>query len=200
MTATGEGDKKELIRRAAARVIASQGFGRSTIDMIATEAGVAVGTVYNYFHGKDDLLRHIFAVEHGKRAAFFSELEKRDLTAMERLAQGLGMHLCAVAEDDSAARIVLQEGLLPHPCVGEARGRGRVLAVFVRSVLAAGAAAGELRPANPDTVAALITGAVQGLLEAYLLGVPDPGGRRVALDDGLSELLALLRIGLEAAK
>lgn len=53
-------DKRELILRAATRVFAQHGFFQSQVADVARVAGVAAGTVYLYFKGKDDLLVSIF--------------------------------------------------------------------------------------------------------------------------------------------
>ena len=42
----------------ACRQIQEVGYGAVTIRSIATACGVGVGTVYNYFRSKDDLLAH----------------------------------------------------------------------------------------------------------------------------------------------
>ncbi|MCX5991339.1 MAG: TetR/AcrR family transcriptional regulator [Chloroflexi bacterium] len=61
--------KKELIteyRRkqildAALAVFSRKGYGEATIPDIAREAGIAVGTIYNYYPGKRDLLVSVLA-------------------------------------------------------------------------------------------------------------------------------------------
>lgn len=56
----GAADKRDLILRAATRVFAQNGFFQSQVADVARVAGVAAGTVYLYFKGKDDLLVSIF--------------------------------------------------------------------------------------------------------------------------------------------
>src|SRR5262245_33700301 len=53
-------DKRDAILRAAASVFAKRGFFQSQVADVARQAGVAAGTVYLYFHNKDDLLASIF--------------------------------------------------------------------------------------------------------------------------------------------
>src|SRR5690348_8735075 len=52
--------KHELILRAAIDVFAGRGFFNAQVADVARAAGVAAGTVYLYFRGKDDLLVSIF--------------------------------------------------------------------------------------------------------------------------------------------
>lgn len=56
-----QSDKRELILRAATEVFARGGYFNSKVADIARVAGVADGTVYLYFKGKEDILRSIFA-------------------------------------------------------------------------------------------------------------------------------------------
>ncbi len=48
--------RKTQILSAAAKVFAAKGFERATISDIARAAGVAEGSIYNYFKNKQDLL------------------------------------------------------------------------------------------------------------------------------------------------
>src|SRR5262249_49537011 len=48
--------RRTQILDAATRVFASKGFNRATIRDVAQTAGVADGTIYNYFASKTDLL------------------------------------------------------------------------------------------------------------------------------------------------
>lgn len=54
------GEKRELILKAATKVFAQNGYFQSQVADVARVAGVAAGTVYLYFKGKDDLLVSIF--------------------------------------------------------------------------------------------------------------------------------------------
>ena len=52
--------RREHILDAATRVFAARGFNGATIRDVARAAGVADGTIYNYFANKDALLFGIF--------------------------------------------------------------------------------------------------------------------------------------------
>jgi TetR/AcrR family transcriptional regulator, fatty acid metabolism regulator protein len=53
-------DKREAILRAAIKVFAQKGYFSSKVADIASEAGIADGTVYLYFKSKDEILHSIF--------------------------------------------------------------------------------------------------------------------------------------------
>ena len=53
-------DKRDALLRAAIQTFAARGFFNAQVADVARTAGVAAGTVYLYFRGKDDLLISIF--------------------------------------------------------------------------------------------------------------------------------------------
>ncbi len=59
-------DRERRIIEAATRLFRETGFAGSRIEAIAADAGIAVGTVYNYFESKGDILVAIVAVEVGE--------------------------------------------------------------------------------------------------------------------------------------
>jgi TetR/AcrR family fatty acid metabolism transcriptional regulator len=67
-------DKHDAILRAAIDTFAARGFFNAQVADVARAAGVAAGTVYLYFRGKDDLLISIFertmkeAIAEGRRS------------------------------------------------------------------------------------------------------------------------------------
>lgn len=48
--------RRQVIAEAALRVFKANGFGATTLEQIANEAGVSAPTVVNYFGGKQDIL------------------------------------------------------------------------------------------------------------------------------------------------
>src|SRR5512145_2396647 len=53
-------DKRDAILRGAIDTFAARGYFTAQVADVARAAGVAAGTVYLYFRGKDDLLISIF--------------------------------------------------------------------------------------------------------------------------------------------
>ena len=54
-----EGTRRSQILTAAAVIFARKGFDRATIADIAQAAGLAEGSIYNYFRSKDELLAYL---------------------------------------------------------------------------------------------------------------------------------------------
>ena len=97
------GEKYDLILRAAAKVFAERGFFNAQVADIARVAGVAAGTVYLYFRGKDDLLASIFdrtmreAIAEGRAA--LAEVDD----PVERLRRIARLHLGRMGRDRDLA-------------------------------------------------------------------------------------------------
>jgi len=106
-------DKRELIREAAIQVIAQLGYHYATTDKIADQAGIAVGTIYNYFRNKDEILDYIFQVEVDKRYRCYNELASRDLPALEKMRQLLTMHFQEIMENPWVGQIMVRERYAP---------------------------------------------------------------------------------------
>jgi len=95
--------KRDAILRAAIDVFAERGFFNAQVADVARAAGVAAGTVYLYYRGKDDLLVSIF--ERTMREAF---TEGRAAVAGiedpgERLRQFARVHLGRLGRDRNLA-------------------------------------------------------------------------------------------------
>jgi AcrR family transcriptional regulator len=74
----------------AARAFADQGLRRSTMQSVATAAGVAKATLYNHFRTKDDVARALVAVELDRLSGMAAALPTDQ--ALAALADELGAH------------------------------------------------------------------------------------------------------------
>jgi TetR/AcrR family fatty acid metabolism transcriptional regulator len=91
--------KRERILRAAVEVFARNGYFNAKVTDIAKGAGVADGTIYLYFDGKEDLLVTIFR-EYTRN--YLRELEKRLAgvnRAEERIRIAITHHLETLGSD-----------------------------------------------------------------------------------------------------
>ena len=100
-------DKREAILRAATNVFALKGFFNSKVSDIAAAAGIADGTVYLYFKGKDEILHSIF----DRAMADFITEGKRELETIDdpvgKLRRIAELHLERLGADRDLA-IVFQ--------------------------------------------------------------------------------------------
>lgn len=159
-------DKKELIRRASISVMAEEGYYNTSISQIAVEARVAVGTIYNYFDHKEDILEYIFAVELKKRIAFLEDLQSADGKFWDKFIRFLRFHFSDLRENSNIAMILIREKEFPcRKDSGAISGYRRQISAKLAEMLKQGMAAGELKDCNIDVLTAVIFGALQGIIE-----------------------------------
>ncbi len=96
-------DKRDLILRAAVRVFAERGFFGAQVADVARVAGVAAGTVYLYFHGKDDLLVSIFERVMTDAIAEARVVVSTTVDPVDRLRQIARLHLDRLGRDRNLA-------------------------------------------------------------------------------------------------
>ncbi len=107
--------RRTQILDAATRVFAAKGLHRATIKDVARQAGVADGTIYNYFDNKDALLLGILdrLNESQQRAADFARAMERGPAAFIR--SYTSQRLARLSEGNlDVLRVILSE-LLVNP-------------------------------------------------------------------------------------
>ncbi len=191
--------KKEAVYKAAIEVIAREGFHDATIDKIAAAAGVAVGTIYNYFQNKDDILNFIFQTEYEKRKNYYLEIQKKDRHPLVKLKLILSMHFAEVKENPDVYRILLRERCMPRICHFEGITRFEGLPRFIEEILADGIKKEKIRSCNLQIVSAAIFGAIEALMSRHLVELEEKGHSKV-LDNASEEIVNLLWCGLSREK
>lgn len=78
-------ETRTRILEAALRIFQQNGFERSTMREIATEAGVAVGAAYYYFESKDAIVMAFYERAQGEMAPRIAEILDRSKTLETRL-------------------------------------------------------------------------------------------------------------------
>lgn len=89
MTTKGNNNKQTNRRRdilaAAERIFGIKGYSEASIDEIAVEAGVAKGSIYNYFKSKNDLFIQLFIEEMEVLRVGIGEVIGQEISAHEKL-------------------------------------------------------------------------------------------------------------------
>lgn len=106
-------EKKEAIRRASAKIIAREGFFNTKMQAIADEAGIAVGTIYNYFRNKEEILDYIFTYEQSKRLELLEKFLICEMPLKESIERFITAHINWVKDNLHVAKVLIQEELTP---------------------------------------------------------------------------------------
>src|SRR5205085_6444857 len=96
-------DKRTRIMDAAIKVFAERGFHSATVAEIARGAGVADGTIYLYFKGKDDLLLRLFDEKMTELLAQAREAVQKERSAPAKLRRFIQLHLALVERNPDLA-------------------------------------------------------------------------------------------------
>src|SRR6478672_13510048 len=95
--------KRDAILRAAIDTFAERGFFNAQVADVARGAGVASGTVYLYFRGKDDLLVSIFERTMKEAIAAGRDSLAARTSPLDRLREIAKLHLERLGRDRALA-------------------------------------------------------------------------------------------------
>lgn len=180
VTATKEETVREFrvreILAAACRVVAQHGFQGATVDRVAEEARVAKGTIYLYFHDKEELLKA--AVEQGIEN-FTSQIRAKVVEVVAPLEKlrcliEAGLELSDSQRDFFKTLLLERNFLTASPHHPEA---ARMLDLylahigFIEEILTEGVQAGVLRPHNTKASAFVLNEAMRGCFQRRVLGL-----------------------------
>jgi TetR/AcrR family transcriptional regulator, fatty acid metabolism regulator protein len=163
--------RRRQILEGAIRAFAARGFYRTRVSDIAKAAGVADGTIYLYFKGKDDLLANVL------RQALDSFWERGEAyvleadSSAEQLGRFVELHLRYMGEDRDLAT-VFQVDLRhsPHFLGDVSRKIFRDYLERVAEIVAQGQASGELRrDLSPLQAAQMVFGVLDQLVTSWVL-------------------------------
>jgi TetR/AcrR family fatty acid metabolism transcriptional regulator len=168
---TDRSDKRDAILRAAIDTFAVRGFFNAQVADVARAAGVAAGTVYLYFRGKDDLLVSIFertmkeAIADGRRSVAGLD------DPVSRLREIARLHLDRLGRDRSLA-IVFQIELRSSTKFMEqfSTTQLREYLAIIREAIVDGQTRGVFRrEINPTFAAKLVFGALDEMATNWIL-------------------------------
>jgi TetR/AcrR family fatty acid metabolism transcriptional regulator len=158
-------DKRDAIREAGIRVFSAKGFHEARADEIAQAAGVAVGTIYNYFKSKEDILLDIFAIEFAERRRFYEELRRGGLPVVEQLRRILAQHFARLSQKQELMQVLLRERFEAKAGFREQLTQlYREMTGYVEELIRQGVAEGWVRRCNPQIVAHAIFGIFESVI------------------------------------
>jgi AcrR family transcriptional regulator len=185
--------RRTQILDAATRVFARTGFNRATIRDVARDAGVADGTIYNYFANKTDLLFSLLDR--------LNDTERRPASLAQATAAPFGdigdtfrayvrERVEALWSNADLFRAVLPE-LLANPAL-----RARYYDEVIAPTMALGegafralAANGTMRELDLPLSVRIVAASVLGLMVLQLLGDETLAARWGAIPDAIADLL-----------
>jgi AcrR family transcriptional regulator len=175
------GTKRPLIVRAATSLFADKGIDATSMRDIANAAGIREAAIYRHFNGKEELARDIFLSWYRWHCGELQRIVSASGNTLDQLHELVGQELSAATEHSEAfvyfceneARFVRD---LPKDLMSARR-------IFIRFIKE-GQARGEVRQANPELLADMLSGALCAVALAWL-----GTGRRKKLSAQLAEVV-----------
>jgi TetR/AcrR family transcriptional regulator, fatty acid metabolism regulator protein len=164
-------DKRDALLRAAIETFAARGFFNAQVADVARTAGVAAGTVYLYFRGKDDLLISIFEKTIKEAIAAGRESIARHTDPLAQLRTIARLHLDRMSRDRDLA-VVFQVELRQSTKFMErfSATHLREYLGIIRDVIARGQSMGVFRKNhNPTLAAKLLFGMLDEMATNWIL-------------------------------
>jgi TetR/AcrR family transcriptional regulator, fatty acid metabolism regulator protein len=164
-------DKRDALLRAAIETFAARGFFNAQVADVARTAGVAAGTVYLYFRGKDDLLISIFEKTMKEAIAAGRESIARHPDPLAQLRTIARLHLDRMSRDRDLA-VVFQVELRQSTKFMErfSATHLREYLGIIRDVIARGQTMGIFRKTlNPTLAAKLLFGMLDEMATNWIL-------------------------------
>jgi AcrR family transcriptional regulator len=191
-------ERPDEILAAAVEEFAAKGYAAARLDDVARRAGVAKGTIYLYYAGKDELFQAVVRRAIVPHLDHLEALALASSSSVEAFLRGpfLGLQRHLLRSDvRRLVRVMLAEAPLV-PGLSEfyyrevvARGLG-----ILRTLIARGVERGEFRPtALAELPQPLIAGAVLALLWEWLFGRHHPLDTERLLETHISLLLEGLK-------
>ena len=196
---------RESILESATTVFAKTGFYRAKAIEIARKANIAVGTIYNYFKNKDDILISIFDERIGELNRSLSEAIQKIDDPDKKLLAILDSTVAMFRNDRELAEVVTIE-LRQSSKFFSSTAIASIVEFLdiIADVIRQGQKAGVYRDdIEPRVVALVVLGSFENLLHAWVLGdrVPELGSKYgISLDEGKEALAHLIKYGLRREK
>jgi AcrR family transcriptional regulator len=166
---------------AAEAVFARDGVQRARMEDVAAEAGVAVGTLYNYFTDRNALLE---ALLDARGAALFERIDAALADKKQPFEQRLEAFLSATVEHflqhTGMFAVIMESEFVLRAQAKKDRPRLRALIDRTTKLLREGVSAGVLRADDAELFPDLLIGMLRGAFIRHIHGLGDPPARDVA--------------------
>jgi TetR/AcrR family fatty acid metabolism transcriptional regulator len=192
---------RESILESATQVFAKTGFYKAKASEIANKASIAVGTIYNYFKNKDDILISIFNERLGELSASLREVLETIDDPDDKLAAILESTITTLENDRELAEVITIE-LRQSSKFFSSTAMSSVIEFLdiIKDVIEEGQRKGLYRQdIDPRVVALLLLGSFENLLHVWVLSDKVPEVRKkygVSLEQGKDVIRRLIKYGL----
>lgn len=173
---------KNLIERTALKLFSEKGIRETTIRDIAETAGIAEGTLYRHYAGKDELSNRLFVNNYIALGAELQRIEQQEQTTKDKI-EAMIRYFCVVYEKDKDVFNYLF--LTRHNHIQKLTPRLPNPYLVFRRVIRLGMNKGEIPKQDADVAASMVLGVVLQVIDSRLLS-----GRIQRSISGLADQIA----------
>ncbi len=184
---------REGILQAALDVLRSDGFEHLTIEKVAEAAGIAKGSVYNYFRNKQELVTQVFerSIEPAIEAG--GHIIASSMEAVEKLEAMLRLWFSHFSKHRGLFDFLFRDPHVRELCFTSQRSKNTLAIDRFRSIFEQGIAEGSFREFNAVSAAEMAVGAVQFCIERQL-----ESGEQRPIETSIRELMDLILWGIRS--
>ncbi len=158
---------RESLLEATRLVLAEHGWDGTTMDRVAARAGVAKGTIYNYFEDKTELMSSLRGRLSQPYVDSLLQIAKGEGSPVERLDRFMELALDDLYRNVKLIRAIIVGHMLDRSFTLERLTDPDIVPMRIHRILtdliAEGVRSGEMRQVNPGAAATMIQG---GIIEA----------------------------------
>lgn len=206
-------EKRRRILDIAMEEFATHKYSKASVSNIVSRAGIAKGSMYQYFEDKKDLFIHLLELAAMEKVAYINQAVDPHADFFEAMKQSVIASVRFMRDHPKMTRI-MANALEPsgETALEEIYNKGRQMSLdFFEKYLIRGQQEGTIRPDADIRFAAYMISAMMGTgLADYLLGYmgisvneylndPEPASKitQEMLDHVICEIMKFLRGGLE---
>jgi TetR/AcrR family fatty acid metabolism transcriptional regulator len=185
-------DRRNEILSAAVEVFARKGYNKASITEVATNAGVASGTVYLYFKNKDDLLLQAMKTIMDSNLEGIKQKAARLEKPIDKLFMFFYHHIAMFISRPSMARFLMvelrqsEEFYKIHPSYNPYKDYRD----YIEELITLSIEDGTTKPFHPSTIAYVILGFMDNLVTEWLIN-PE----QVDMESAILEVREILKYG-----
>jgi AcrR family transcriptional regulator len=165
---------RDRVLEAAARVFARHGYAAGTTNRIAAEAGMSIGSLYQYFPNKDAILVELVRRHLAEGTAAIVERVAGAGGLPDRLEDRIGLFVDAMLAnhvgDPRLHQVLFEEAPRPRPLLDELHATEEWAVALAEQVLRSDP---RVRVADVAMAARLVVTAIESLVHRYVSSQPD---------------------------
>ncbi len=152
------GETRQRLIIAAIDEFASEGFEGASINRITQAAGVAVGTIYNYFPGKNELMLTLLGEIGAEHCSYIAEQIRQESDYVLRLKRLLAVAFDYVKANPNQARVLFasMQGVNRQFKTQLSQIYEPMMRLICEEILIPGMQQGVFQPADPVSTAIMI--------------------------------------------